>query len=108
MINDQGIWDWVCRVGDCFNLQDLQARDPDQTDQIVISSLSPCVSITNIRVLQVLLMNEKGLWLKTLSFTDASDDIGTVYTRDEEDDTAEKLAGKMAIEMLKEYLSDSR
>ena len=58
-----------------------------------------------ICVLQVLLANEKGLWLKTLSFTDASDDIGTVYTRDEEEDTAEKLAEKMAIEMLKEYLS---
>ena len=72
-----------------------------------------------ILVLQVLILNERGLWLKTFSWTEeeASDDIGTIVTMEEEDtsfeaeetsveeDTsvAEKMAEKLAAEMLNEY-----
>ena len=133
MINDQGIWD---RVGDWLNFQDLRVHNPDWflTNENVISSLSPCMSNPFILVLQVLILNERGLWLKTFSWTEeeAADDIGTIITMGEEDtsveeedtsvkeedtsveveessveeeDTsvAEKMAEKLAAEMLKEY-----
>ena len=71
------------------------------------------MSNTYILVLQVLILNKSGLWLKTFSWTEeeAADDIGTIITMGEEDtsvedeDTSveEKMAEKLAAEMLKEY-----
>ena len=72
------------------------------------------INSISIIVLKVLTLNEKGLWLKTVNWTEGEAGvIGTVYTNDEGTspenlgrETAEIMVKKLALEILTEKLAD--